>query len=78
MVEIAKWDRGYIINDIIIHHDCIAISDALRSIDLLKLVNGKLKSVARDHSALWPVRIQGIANRSILAAEVCRIYNLWW
>lgn len=71
--QLSKWERGYQINQIRIQDNFIFTSDALRSVDVLQWINGKLKLFARDHSSLWPITVSLLGEKEVLVAEVSPI-----
>ncbi|KAG8861744.1 hypothetical protein FRB96_002702 [Tulasnella sp. 330] len=65
----AKWDRGYVMTSIASKGDMIAVGDALRSVDLLKLERDKLVSVAKNCNPLWPLGVEWTGKDYVITAE---------
>ncbi|KAG9035896.1 hypothetical protein FRB95_010299 [Tulasnella sp. JGI-2019a] len=65
----STWDRGYVLTSIACKGDMLAVGDALRSVDLLKLEGDKLISVAKNCNPLWPLSVEWTGEDSVISGE---------
>ena len=66
---VASWDHNCLLTNLVARGEYLILADALQSITVLKLVDMRLKVVARDYTPLWPTAI-AVEDQTILGADV--------
>lgn len=66
-----SWDHSYIVTNLTSSGAELLVGDVIHSVSVLQLKDGRLSIKARDHSALWPFRIQSLDKGGIVVGNVC-------
>jgi len=67
--KVTEWTHSYVVRNLVSHGENLVLGDAINSISVLKLVGAQLQTVARDYGPLWPVCVQALDGRTIIAAS---------
>lgn len=68
--KVTEWTHNYVVRNLVSNGEHLILGDAINSISILRLAGAQLQTVARDYGPLWPVCLQGLDARSIIAASV--------
>jgi hypothetical protein len=74
--SIAKWERAYSVEVVVVRGETIVVGDKLRSVSVLRLVEERatqvrLETVAMDMNAIWPSSVEILDDgKTIIAAQV--------
>ncbi|CAE6460238.1 unnamed protein product [Rhizoctonia solani] len=82
---VAKWERGYLVHDIIVRPNMLVVSDRLRSVSVLRLIERteisdsedmeeestilQFETVAMDMHAVWPTSIEVLPDNKTIIAS---------
>lgn len=66
----AKFDRGFQFVSIVSRGDVLAVTDALKSVSLLKLNGNKLECISQDYEASLPHGLEMLGEDWIISSEV--------
>ncbi|TFK48656.1 hypothetical protein OE88DRAFT_1663726 [Heliocybe sulcata] len=73
---VNEWNHDYVLSSIVPALDGLVISDAISSVSVLDVKDSKLQKRAKDYSPLWPVAIQALDEKRVIAANVdCNLYT---
>ncbi|KZT28894.1 hypothetical protein NEOLEDRAFT_1239376 [Neolentinus lepideus HHB14362 ss-1] len=73
---VNEWNHDYVLSSIVPGLNGLVISDAISSVSILDVKDSKLQRRAKDYSPLWPVAIQAMDDKSVIAANVdCNLYT---
>ncbi|KAG8896128.1 hypothetical protein FRB99_009058 [Tulasnella sp. 403] len=70
LVQRAKWDRGYLVTALASRGDVLYVANTLKSIEMLKLEDGKLVCVAQNCDSLWPLSVESISEDLVIDGEL--------
>lgn len=68
--KVAEWNHNYFVTSLVSRGNNLVLGDAISSVSLLKVVDGQLKTVARDYGPLWPVCVEALDETNIIGANV--------
>lgn len=71
-----SWDHNYVVTNLVSSGDSLLVGDVIHSISVLELKDGRLHIKARDHSALWPFRIQSLDDGGIVVGNVSVLLSI--
>jgi len=67
--KVAVWDRSHYVTSLVSGGNTLMVGDAISSISLLKLSDGRLETVARDYGSLWPVCLEALDDKSVIGVN---------
>ncbi|KAG8995013.1 hypothetical protein FRB90_000289 [Tulasnella sp. 427] len=70
LIQKAKYDRGFQFISIVAREDVLAVTDALKSVTLLKLKGKKLECVSQDYEASFPHGLEMLDKDWIISSEL--------
>lgn len=68
--KIAEWNHNYIVTSLVSIGDHLFVGDNISSVSVLKVVDSKLQTVARDYGPLWPIAIEALNENTVIGATV--------
>lgn len=68
--KIAEWNRSHYVTSLVSGGNTLMVGDAISSVSLLKLADGRLETVARDYGPLWPVCLEALDDKSFIGLNV--------
>ena len=68
--KIAEWNHNYLVTSLGAVGDHVFAGDQISSVSLLKVLDEKLQTVARDYGPRWPVSIEAIDEKNVIGANV--------
>ena|ERR1700731_4486027 len=66
----AEWNHNYRINCLVSRGSTLIVGDAISSISMLTLEGQKLRAIARDYAALWPISVEALDETTVIGANV--------
>lgn len=69
--KIGEWNHNYTVTSLVAQDDVVIVGDAICSISMLRIGEGRPSTIARDYSPLWPVAIEAIGKDAVIGANVC-------
>ncbi|TFK70374.1 hypothetical protein BDN72DRAFT_542903 [Pluteus cervinus] len=71
---LGEWNHNYIVSSLASFGDSVVLGDQISSVSLLKVQGDKFQNVARDYGPRWPVSVEALDDKNIIAANDA--YNL--
>jgi len=68
--KVAEWNHNYLVTSLGSVGDHVFAGDQICSVSLLKVMDEKLQTVARDYGPRWPVSVEAIDERNVIGANV--------
>jgi len=68
--KVAEWNHNYLVTSLGAAGDHVFAGDQISSVSLLKVLDEKLQTVARDYGPRWPVSIEAIDEKNVIGANV--------
>lgn len=68
--KVAEWNHNYLVTSLGSVGDHVFAGDQICSVSLLKVMDEKLQTVARDYGPRWPVSVEAIDERNAIGANV--------
>jgi DNA damage-binding protein 1 len=68
--KVAEWNRSHYVTSLVSGGNTLMVGDAISSVSLLKLNDGRLETVARDYGSLWPVCLEALDDKSVIGVNV--------
>lgn len=68
--KVAEWNRSHYATSLVSGGNTLMVGDAISSVSFLKLVQGRLETVARDYGSLWPACLEALDDKSVIGVNV--------
>ncbi|OSX59780.1 hypothetical protein POSPLADRAFT_1048255 [Postia placenta MAD-698-R-SB12] len=74
--KIGEWNHNYTVTSLVAQDDVVIVGDAICSISMLRIGEGRPSTIARDYSPLWPVAIEAIGKDAVIGANSdCNLFS---
>ncbi|CAA7261433.1 unnamed protein product [Cyclocybe aegerita] len=67
--KLAEWNHNYMVTSLSSFDDHIGAGDQISSVSLLKVVDKRLISMARDYGPLYPMAVEALSTKSLICAN---------
>lgn len=68
--KMAEWNHNYLVTGLGAVGNHVFVGDQISSVSLLKCTEEKFQTVARDYGPRWPVSVEAIDEKNVIAANV--------
>jgi len=69
LVCLCEWNHNYLVTSLSVRDDLLVTGDAISSVAVLRLADGKFQTVARDYGPLWPLCIETLDKSTVIGAD---------